>query len=98
MTPKQRKLRFGKLTYIGCIVCKNQGYGWTPPEIHHLKGHPWSAMGMRASDEHTIPLCPAHHRFGHEREIGFHQSPAAFQDKYGSQQTLLQQVEAMLDE
>ena len=98
MTPKQRKARFDALTEIGCIVCRNQGYGWTPPEIHHLKGTPWSAMGMRASDEHTIPLCAAHHRYGHQREIGFHQSPSEWREKYGSQADLLYQVDEMINE
>jgi len=38
-------------------------------------------------------LCAAHHRHGHGQEIGYHQSPAEFEDKYGSQGDLLRQVD-----
>ena len=44
MKPKDKKIRFGKLVHLGCIVCKELGFGWTPPEIHHLKGYQFSSM------------------------------------------------------
>ncbi len=97
MTPKQRKKRFEALSEMGCIVCRNQGYGWTPTEIHHLKGSPWSGMGKRASDEHTIPLCAVHHRHSAAGEIGFHDSPAEFREQYGSQADLLLQVDSEIN-
>lgn len=85
--------RLDQLFEIGCIVCRKNGNGWVAPEIHHLKGHPWSGMGKRASHQHTIPLCPAHHRYGGGNEVGYHQSPAEFQERYGSQADLLLQVD-----
>lgn len=97
MKRKERDLRFERLFEIGCIVCLNQGRGWVPPEIHHLKGNPWSAMGKRASDAHTIPLCPGHHRYGGHGEVGFHQSPAEWRERYGSQADLFVQVEEIID-
>ena len=97
MTPKQRQRRFAALTDMGCIVCLNQGRGWVPPEIHHLKGSPWSGMGKKEDDANTIPLYPGHHRYGGDGEIGFHQSPAEFRERYGSQGDLYAQVEERLD-
>ena len=32
---KADKQRFAALNDIGCIVCHNLGYGYSPPEIHH---------------------------------------------------------------
>ena len=97
MKAKDKKARFERLVEMGCVVCGNSGFGWTPPEIHHLKGYEWSSMGKRAKDEHTIPLCAAHHRHGHGQEIGYHQSPSEFEDKYGSQGDLLRQVDMRIN-
>lgn len=89
MTNKQRLRRLAEL---GCIVCLMSGRGYVPTEIHHLRGHQWSGMGKRASDEHTIPLCPIHHRHGGHGETGYHQSPKRFEQRYGSQADLLAEV------
>jgi len=98
MKRKERTRRFARLIDIGCVVCLNQGRGWVAPEIHHLKGSPWSGMGMRADDCYTIPLCPGHHRHGGQGEIGFHQSPAEFRERYGSQADLYAQIEEIIDD
>jgi hypothetical protein len=98
MTPAARKARFDRLVEIGCIAClRDPDLGfWVEPEIHHLKGHPYSSMGKRAADEYTIPLCAIHHRHGAWGHPGYHQSPRAFERKYGTQAELLAAVEAML--
>ena len=95
MKPAQRRKRFNLLERHGCVVCRREYGVHTPPEIHHLKGHPWSGMGMRASDKFTIPLCPVHHRHGSRAtgDVGYHQSPAEFERRYGSQAFLLRQIE-----
>lgn len=95
MTKADRK-RIEALVELGCVVCGNLGRGRVDPEIHHLRGHRWSGMGMRASNQHTIPLCPAHHRHGGPHEIAYHRSPADFEQAYGSQADLLDQVNAEL--
>lgn len=89
---KADRKRMDALVEYGCIVCRNQHRGWCAPEIHHLKGHRWSGMGKRASNQNTIPLCPIHHRHGGEGEVGYHQSPGEFEDRYGSQAELLEQI------
>ena len=47
---------------LGCVVCRNLGYGATPAEVHHIrKGQ---GIAQRADHKKTLPLCPPHHRTG----------------------------------
>jgi hypothetical protein len=79
--------RYHALHEIGCVVCRREQGAWVAPEIHHLKGAPYSGMGKKASDSDTIPLCPAHHRHA---PLGFHaMGQKAWEDRYGSQSLLL---------
>lgn len=50
----------GKVAAIGCILCRQLGYGPTPATVHHIRTG--IGMGKRASDFDTIPLCPEHHQ------------------------------------
>ena len=87
---RDRIIRFEKLVDQGCIACWIEGYGPTPPEIHHIReGY---GMGQRAPDEETIPLCPRHHRYGKGRYPGIHSDPANFKKCYGSEKQLLEAV------
>jgi len=87
---QDRIIRFEKLVDQGCIACWIEGYGPTPPEIHHIReGY---GMGQRAPDEETIPLCPRHHRYGKGRYPGIHSDPANFKKCYGSEKQLLEAV------
>jgi hypothetical protein len=49
------------------LVC-----GRHPSDAHHLKFAQPKALGLKVSDEYTVPLCRGHHhelhRFGDERE------------------------------
>jgi hypothetical protein len=52
------------LKYIAsqpCLVCGRQ-----PSDPHHLRfAQPW-ALGLKVSDEFTVPLCRGHHRQVHQ--------------------------------
>lgn len=52
------KAYMGRVADMGCIVCRRLGFGFSPAEVHHLRGNGWG----RASDFDTIPLCYPHHR------------------------------------
>jgi hypothetical protein len=93
---KAEKKHLTRLADLGCIVCREQGRLRQPSEIHHLRGHPWSGMGQRASHYAAIPLCPIHHRHGGHGEVGYHQSPKEFEARYGSQGHLLSIVEDLM--
>lgn len=73
---------------LGCICCRNAGYGYSPAEIHHIRsGH---GAGQRADHYSVLPLCPRHHRACYE--TGFHAAPATWQRLHGSERELLEQV------
>jgi hypothetical protein len=43
-----------------CLVC-----GRSPADAHHLRFTQPRAMGLKVSDEFTVPLCRIHHRDVH---------------------------------
>ncbi len=51
-----------------CLVCGRQ-----PSDAHHLRFAQLRALGMKVSDEFTVPLCRTHHRNLHQtgNEIGW---------------------------
>jgi hypothetical protein len=68
--PKRRRdkshLRF--VASQPCIVCGRQ-----PTDPHHLRFAQPRALGMKVSDEFTVPLCRGHHRQLHQtgNEVGW---------------------------
>jgi hypothetical protein len=61
-TPRRRDkkhLRF--VSRQACVVC-----GRTPSDAHHLRIAEPRALGLKVSDEFTVPLCRAHHRALHD--------------------------------
>lgn len=55
-----------RVASLGCVLCRKLGLGETPAIVHHIRtGQGW----MRASHQHTIPLCPRHHQHS---GIGLH--------------------------
>jgi hypothetical protein len=44
---------------LGCLPCKLSGYGFTEPELHHVR-----KFGGSRKKAPVIPLCPNHHRLG----------------------------------
>lgn len=81
-----RKDHLSRVAALGCVVCRNAGFGATPAEVHHLREGQGGAQ--RASDYLTIPLCPEHHRGGDS----IHGARKAFQARYGSELDLLAQT------
>jgi hypothetical protein len=43
-----------------CLIC-----GRRPADAHHLRFAQSRALGRKASDEFTVPLCRGHHREAH---------------------------------
>lgn len=62
--PKERRYRDkAHLKFVAshpCLVC-----GKSPVDAHHLRFAQPRAMGLKVSDEFTVPLCRAHHRDNH---------------------------------
>lgn len=64
--PKDRRLRSkDHLVFVAkqpCLVC-----GRRPADAHHLRFAQPRAMGLKVSDEFTVPLCAGHHDAVHQR-------------------------------
>lgn len=61
--PKRRRDK-AHLRYVAtqpCLVCGRQ-----PSDPHHLKFSQPRALGLKVSDEFTVPLCRGHHRQLHQ--------------------------------
>jgi hypothetical protein len=63
--PKDRRLRSKEhLAFVGkqpCLIC-----GRRPAHAHHLRFAQPRAMGLKVSDEFTVPLCAGHHDAVHK--------------------------------
>jgi hypothetical protein len=89
---KEEKEYMDKVQQLGCIVCANRGFPDVPAEIHHTKG-------KTVIDAHlyVLPLCPSHHRYGgHIEPISRHPYKKRFEDAYGTEAELLEQVQENL--
>jgi len=85
-------LHMSRVASLCCVVCRNEKLAEdSPAEVHHIRdGY---GRGQKAPYYETIPLCTIHHRSGAEGgHVGFHQSPARFIEKYGSERDLLAQT------
>ena len=62
--PEPRRIRDKEhLQFVGkqpCLIC-----GRSPADPHHLRFSQARALGRKASDEFTVPLCRGHHREVH---------------------------------
>ena len=88
------KKHMARVAELGCIVCRNTGYGYSIAEVHHIREG--AGMGKRASNFDTIPLCPNHHRNG-GHGIAFHAGKRTWQELYGTESELLEQVKGLLN-
>jgi hypothetical protein len=88
MTAAVRR-HIAKVVALGCIVCKREGYGYSPAECHHIRH-----SGKR-DNKRIIPICPRHHRTG-GHGFAVHAGLATWQQKYGTEEELLRLVIDML--
>jgi len=83
------------LVRIGCIVCRNLGYGYSAPQIAHV--HTPGKPGDPRKNKRKIPLCPPHHLqagFG----VSYHDGDKTWQKMYGDENDLADQVEQLVKE
>lgn len=96
MTRAEIKRRREALAALGCCVCRRTMGVYSPPAIHHLRGHPWSGAGQKADEMHTIGLCPPHHQTG-GYGTAYHDGPVEFERRYGTQAELLEWTNRMME-
>ncbi|WP_369427084.1 Ref family recombination enhancement nuclease [Providencia sp. PROV236] len=85
---KEDKQWLSDVAELGCICCRNMGYGPSPAEIHHTRAG--QGMAQRASHKDVLPLCPPHHRASYD--TGFHAAPKTWQQIHGTEIELLEQT------
>ena len=91
---KKELAHMNKVRELGCIVCRNNGYLSSPAEIHHIEGKTKANSHFK-----VLPLCFEHHRKGNRfRPISRHPYKKRFEDAYGTEEELLEQVNKLLDE
>ena len=86
---KAEKLHLSRVAELCCIVCRNEGLGETPAEIHHCSSG--TGMSVRADNFHVIPLCHTHHRTG-GHGVAIHAGRQSWENKFGTEAELLVQV------
>ena len=86
---KREKAYLDRVASLGCVVCRNHGYGDTPAQIHHIRTG--QGMSQRASNYLVIPLCPQHHTDG-GKGVAIHAGQQSFEAIYGSELDLLAQT------
>lgn len=92
---KSEKDHLERVVSLGCVVCRNLGYGPTPAMAHHiLTGQ---GMSQRAGHFCVIPLCSDHHQNG-GFGVAIHAGQKTFERMYGSELDLLDQtIEELLE-
>ncbi len=78
-----------RVASLGCVVCRNLGFGPTPASVHHIRTG--QGMSQRASNYLVIPLCPQHHTDG-GKGVAIHAGQQSFEAIYGSELDLLAQT------
>lgn len=74
---------------LGCIVCRNLGYGNSPAVIHHVRIA--QGVSQRAPNGLIIPLCPNHHNMG-GNGVAIHSGQSTWEKLYGTEEELLNQT------
>lgn len=87
---KAQQRRFERIKEIGCIVCRDNGFGYVPCDIHHM-----TIGGLhgqkRLGHDYTFGLCKWHHvgeGDGTGRGPSFAKRPKAFRAAFGNQDVL----------
>lgn len=86
---KAEREHLSRVAALGCIVCRNLGYGETPAEIHHIRTG--QGVAQRASNYSSIPLCHPHHRTG-GHGVAVHAGKQTWEKNFGTELELLEQV------
>lgn len=90
MANKKEKHHMDRVARLGCIIpsCGK------PATIHHCKTY----MGGGRNHLRVLPLCPSHHLFGPEAIDGKIISKRQWEQRYGSETSLLAYVDFLLNE
>lgn len=80
------------ITEVGCIACFLDGHVNHNATIHHCDGRTRPGAHRR-----VLPLCFFHHQSGDISAPSIHPYKARFEQKYGSQESLVKLCKEILD-
>lgn len=83
-----------RVAALGCIVCRNLSYGYSPAIIHHCYA---GRKGWR-DNMLILPLCPRHHNQPLTLNVAIHAGTRTWQKTYGTEAELMAQVQTLLVE
>lgn len=91
---QDEKKHMDRVMQLGCIICHNEDLHNTEVEIHHIDGKTKQDCHFK-----VLPLCFRHHREGSYNDswVSRHPFKKGFQARYGKEEDLLDQVNAMLE-
>lgn len=91
-TAKEKAL-WSQMAEQGCIACRKDGWVNTQISIHHIDGRTKPGAHSR-----VLPLCAGHHQDGTGIPglIAVHPWKARFEDRYGKQDDLLNEIMAII--
>ena len=91
---KEEKKWMDFICQQGCIVCQNEIGVFSPCEPHHMEGKTQAGAHFM-----TIPLCWNHHRSGINTTecVSRHPHKTEFEQRYGRETDLLEQVKELQD-
>jgi len=91
----EEKALWDRMAALGCVACRKEGHINTWVSIHHIDGRTKPGCHKK-----VLPLCAAHHQ--HDdldpmKRVGVHPYKARFENKYGTQEELLNEVMELLE-
>lgn len=94
---KDERLHLARVGQLPCVACLIDGTvsvnNHGAVQLHHIRAT--AGAGQRSSHYEVIPLCFSHHLGGvYGRAI--HAGRKAFEERYGSEEILLEQVKRLL--
>lgn len=81
----EEKRHLNRVAQLGCLICGS------PAQVHHIGTH----LGGGRDHQRVIPLCAMHHSQG-IYGTSLHAGKKAFEAKFGTEEELLDQVNALL--
>jgi len=84
---RAEKAHQDKVASFGCIACWLDGIANPHVSIHHVNGRTKPGAHMQ-----VLPLCFKHHQGGTEDSPSVHPWKRRFEERYGTQQSLLQRL------
>jgi len=89
---KADKLRYQKLSDLGCLICLIHEGVYSQCEIHHLVTFP------KKDNQRTIGLCYVHHREGSncDEYVSRHPWLTEFENRYGDEDSLLEKANNLI--